>query len=267
MTNPKAPNWQPPAYAEEIDGMWWTPKMVMHYRGLSSTTYYKLRQQRSMRSILRSEWLASMKGKWQQTTKDNSQRFVIGGREYSMMMLYHVFIIERFFIDFIPTYAQFNSRCRSYQQYGLYPSLLDGVYIYATSIGRSDLPSYIAGFSQSKYNRIKDEYLGSVSEHRHQDVEYKPLDLQSRYIECLWADPKMHGLYYQEILKAYDNYKADNERLKADNERQAMIIASLRSDVEGLQKQLLAKQEEVRAFERYNRTFDSNGFEQDTEAI
>lgn len=238
MTRAKNPNWTPPLYAEEIDGLLWTPKMVMHFRGLSQSSYYRLREQYSMKAILRSEWLAQMKGKWQRTEKDNSQRFVLGGKEYSMMMLYHIFVAEQFFVDFIPSYAQFVARCKSYQKYGSHATLLDGVYIYSTNIGRADLLSYIAGFSERKYNHIVSNYKGTIDQNRHQDVEIGQADLHVKYLECLWADPKMHGLYYEELIKAHDRYKAEVFKLREQTSVQAITIASLRNDVDELQKQI-----------------------------
>lgn len=223
-----------PKYAEEINGKWWTPKMVMHYRGYTRAVFEKLRKEYTLKQILYGDSI-------QQNVKhkrfvDRSSEIKIAGRKYTIAMIYY-YMASRGHIDpDTRSYSQFSALCRSYKQ--KYTGDLAGaVDLVCMNVG-CNISSSLKSLTDAQYDALCSKYGDYITNSKKKSAVWSGVDPNDRYMECLAKDRQLYWLYCDGVIKDYERIKKENQRYKEINSALADQIVSLRDEKSKLEQEL-----------------------------
>lgn len=225
-----------PKYAEQINGKWWTPQMVRHYRGYSQTTFDRLRSKYTLKQILFGTSIQGEVGK--RKFIDRSKVINIGGRSFSIAMIYYYMISRKYIDAKEKSYKQFVALCRSYKQKYMHKDILDSIDLVCMNIGCNIIAS-LQNLTSSQYDHMKQTYIDYITKSKKDSYDWdSQFDPNDRYMECLAKDRQLYWLYCETVVNDYESVKKELEKYKADNEKLALQVISLRKEIGELQKEL-----------------------------
>lgn len=229
-----------PSNAELVNGKWWTPKMVMKFWGYTPATYYPRAKGKTLRQMLYASHLRAQTG--ERSFSDRSQEFTVGGKVWSLAMIYYYMTKHKYIDPVITTYASFRGSCYSYMTRAGATDLRTGVDINCQRYG-CNIWKVLSQVSQPQYDKYSAKYVEFINKHKKRAREELPPNFNpnDRYIECIQADPRMMHIYHKEVLERLPQAEREILHYRELVDRHADTILSLKHELATLQKQSLAK--------------------------
>ena len=227
-----------PANAEKINGKWWTPRMVMHYRGYKHSTFYNLLKKYTLKQLLYGDSIQGQLGK--RAFIDKSMTFSIGGKEVSLAMMYYVMASQGYIDPQQQSYKQFANQCRGYATYtNNRANMLEGVDIHCQRYG-CNIKRKFEEMDNSKWERLQSRYVDYITtERKKESYDWNPTNPNDRYLECIRADRNMRWYLYDELDREFPLLQERLERTQAELEKRSNEVIQLRDEISKLQQELI----------------------------
>lgn len=213
----------------------WTPNMVMEYRGISKYNYRKLREQYSLEDILKNPHICANKMNKRKFV-DKSEIFTIGGREWTLAMIYTHWqgVIRN---PDTKSYRVFSQRFTSFchRKKGEHLSRLQLLMMYLESFGASI--GRFKNITDAGFESLRKRYVAFISDNRPKKRFYENDKPNLKWYDCARKDPDMywylfnlHDEMYKKLSDEFDAYKALVERERGELVRLKIDLSDLREE-------------------------------------